>query len=165
MNVHRFDEFVADYFLDYVERTGDQDGADSRTESFGYLIHTYINSPLCYDGFLDDMDGIRPFQFYKLFELLGTVVDHDDVKTISAIKVILNLLPDNLLDEDPREILGWVNLFAWSMNAFKDIPVEWYCQEFKNFASQCRSEEKSVFCAVASRMDETAIRKVRGEVY
>jgi hypothetical protein len=43
--------------------------------------------------------------------------------------------------------------------------VDWYCQEFKEFASQCNGDEKSLFCAIASRMNETAVRKVRGEIY
>lgn len=37
MNLHRFDEFVADHFLEYVEKTSDQNGADEKTNDFGWL--------------------------------------------------------------------------------------------------------------------------------
>ncbi len=84
MNVHRFDEFVADLFLEYVGKTGDQDGADKKTNDFGFQIHTYINSPLCYEGFLDDMDGVKPFAFYNLFTVLEKMVDHHPPRILSC---------------------------------------------------------------------------------
>ncbi len=165
MNVHRFDEFVADHFLEYVEKTGDQDGADRKTNDFGFLIHTYINSPLCYDGFLNDMDGMRPYAFYNLFDVLEKMADHHDPKNLSGVKVILNMLPDTVLSQDLQDIVSWANLLSWSINHFRGLSVDWYCQEFKEFASQCNGDEKSLFCAIASRMNETAVRKVRGEIY
>ncbi len=54
MNVFNFDYFIAEELDQYVERTGDWNGAEQKGQQIADLIHNLINSQLCPDNFLVD---------------------------------------------------------------------------------------------------------------
>ena len=54
MNVYNFDYFVADELDQYVERTGDWDGAEKKGQQIADLLHSFINSSLCLKNFLSE---------------------------------------------------------------------------------------------------------------